>query len=742
MVKEFIFYIEMLRVKNLEIIKSLGEGQFGEVYLLQDKGTNQQYAIKISKQEFSSFDEKKSFSSSMITWSKINNPAVLSLSSFLLFNFDKENYPIFITKYFSNGSLQNILDLKYQEKAPKKFTNSSQYIILLGVALGMKYLHSHQIYHGNLKPSNILLDQNFYPVINDFYVSSISEYNLSDTLFNSTIEQALYTAPEVFQNSEITEKSDVYSFAILLYELIVSQRPYSDFMSFSTFREAVIDGERPEIFYFNDEDLKQFLSRCWSNDPSERPTFSEVYDKLQSPNITSLFEVDSDEVKLYLKTFETQSKIAEKTQEDPEQAEKLFELGKSSYYGKNVGKQKSLSYLKKSAELGNVSAMALLGKIYEDDVCSPEEAARFYRMAADAGDSASMVSFSRCLTNGIGVQVDCAKSFKYLQMAAEAGEVYACSLLSRHLQAGKDTEADLDKAEYYAKYAVDRGDTPALESYGIVLIQKGRVSEAIPYLKKAANYNLPEALYQLAAITDKKGEHAEAALLYKRSADCGSTKGMYEYALRLLYGRGVKKNQAEAVRYLKIGASKGSLECCTKYGCCLASGTSPNRKEAQLCFRKAADQGDDNAKYFLAQILLTDGHSEEGLRMLEDLSSRGHPRAMMKLGMLLREGKMCGRREKEALALIKASALPCKDLETTCKYAAMVYRGDGFPQDKREAARIMKMVADVPYPKAAKIYAQMLMRGDGVPKNEEEAKIYLEIAERNIDFELHHYKKK
>ena len=94
--------------------------------------------------------------------------AILSAIGYSPKNYNNEDHPIIITEYMSNGSLEKMLYLNKKSSAPPEFTSNKKYIILLGVALGMKYLHHKGIIHRDLKPDNILLDDNLYPHICDF----------------------------------------------------------------------------------------------------------------------------------------------------------------------------------------------------------------------------------------------------------------------------------------------------------------------------------------------------------------------------------------------------------------------------------------------------------------------------------------------------------------------------------------------------------------------------------------------
>ena len=113
-----------------------------------------------------------------------------------------------------NGSLQNLLDIVRMNKKTNQTFKHKKYAILFGIAFGMKILHDLKIVHCDLKPGNILLDENLYPKISDLGTAIIYSEN---TKFKKMQEKRiagsyLYMAPEIFQEEKpYSFKVDVYS---------------------------------------------------------------------------------------------------------------------------------------------------------------------------------------------------------------------------------------------------------------------------------------------------------------------------------------------------------------------------------------------------------------------------------------------------------------------------------------------------------------------------------------------------
>ena len=151
--------------------KMLGEGSFGTVYLIKSKIDNKNYAVKIfnKQNKFNGQFQKYILRESMIL-NQLDHPAIIKFKgvNFESFKKPKELQPSIIFEYLQNGSLKEILQEEHRSLASKLWTSTKKYAMLLGISHAMNYLHKNGFIHRDLKPDNILVDENFYPRICDF----------------------------------------------------------------------------------------------------------------------------------------------------------------------------------------------------------------------------------------------------------------------------------------------------------------------------------------------------------------------------------------------------------------------------------------------------------------------------------------------------------------------------------------------------------------------------------------------
>jgi serine/threonine protein kinase len=165
-----------------------------------------------------------------------------------------------------------------------------KYRLALDAANGMEHLHSKNIVHGDLKPSNLLVGKSGSLVVTDFGLSSISCVSLTAATMSaahpllsssSTALSVWYSPPELLDNRSTrkTAAGDVYAFAMVLLEIFTGQDPYG-VAEYQAVLHIVLSGGRPKVSDRVPPGCAALIRRCWDHDPEARPTFTEVVEAL------------------------------------------------------------------------------------------------------------------------------------------------------------------------------------------------------------------------------------------------------------------------------------------------------------------------------------------------------------------------------------------------------------------------------------------------------------------------------
>eukprot|EP01104_Vermistella_antarctica_P014036 TRINITY_DN4345_c0_g1_i1.p1 TRINITY_DN4345_c0_g1~~TRINITY_DN4345_c0_g1_i1.p1 ORF type:complete len:583 (+),score=95.87 TRINITY_DN4345_c0_g1_i1:118-1866(+) len=253
-----------------EITKTgvLGDGSFGTVY----KGVCRQKDVAIKVLHNQDIDAKtlEAFKKEVDIVSKIFHPNIV-----LFMGACTERGHLMIVTELMQGDLETMLA---DEKVNLGLYTRMK--MVKGAALGMTWLHSsHPMFiHRDLKTSNLLLDQNYSIKICDFGLSQVKSMgeNLLDGKEGAK-GTPLWMAPEVLAGHQFNEKADVYSFGIVLWEVLTRMEPFQEFENFEEFRRAVcIQHVRPNIPQETDPSIRSLIEQCWHPDPNQRPTFPDI----------------------------------------------------------------------------------------------------------------------------------------------------------------------------------------------------------------------------------------------------------------------------------------------------------------------------------------------------------------------------------------------------------------------------------------------------------------------------------
>jgi hypothetical protein len=271
----------------------IGCGGFSTVFLCNHRNGTGQFVIK--RFEGSGFNPSQ-LMREVQTLVTLNHPCIVRIRNFFL---PSKSEPAEIhMEYASNGSLDRIFNLVRQGAKPSFWTPTGIGIIICGIVLGMRFMHAHDYIHQDLKPSNILLDGNGRTLIADFGTSRCKAVDHTPTHDTGTPH---YAAPELFEEDSRTEKVDVFSFGLIVFEILVGYAVFAKGLMPAEIIRSHKKGERPIIPNTVEPVMKTLIERCWSPNPSNRPSFNDILQSIDSNDFRIIPEADSTTIGLYVR---------------------------------------------------------------------------------------------------------------------------------------------------------------------------------------------------------------------------------------------------------------------------------------------------------------------------------------------------------------------------------------------------------------------------------------------------------
>ncbi|XP_023390607.1 mitogen-activated protein kinase kinase kinase 7 [Pteropus vampyrus] len=252
---------EEIDYKEIEVEEVVGRGAFGVV--CKAKWRAKDVAIK----QIESESERKAFIVELRQLSRVNHPNIVKLYGACL------NPVCLVMEYAEGGSLYNVL---HGAEPLPYYTAAHAMSWCLQCSQGVAYLHSMQpkaLIHRDLKPPNLLL-------VAGGTVLKICDFGTAcdiQTHMTNNKGSAAWMAPEVFEGSNYSEKCDVFSWGIILWEVITRRKPFDE-IGGPAFRImwAVHNGTRPPLIKNLPKPIESLMTRCWSKDPSQRPSMEEI----------------------------------------------------------------------------------------------------------------------------------------------------------------------------------------------------------------------------------------------------------------------------------------------------------------------------------------------------------------------------------------------------------------------------------------------------------------------------------
>ncbi|KAK1171902.1 mitogen-activated protein kinase kinase kinase 7-like isoform X1 [Acipenser oxyrinchus oxyrinchus] len=246
---------------DIDVEEVVGRGAFGVVCKAKWRGKD--VAIKTIESE----SERKAFSVELRQLSRVNHPNIVKL-------YGSCNNPVcLVMEYAEGGSLYNVL---HGAEPLLCYTAAHAMSWCFQCSQGVSYLHGMKpkaLIHRDLKPPNLLL-------VAGGTVLKICDFGTAcdiQTHMTNNKGSAAWMAPEVFEGNNYSEKCDVFSWGIILWEVITRRKPFDE-IGGPAFRImwAVHNGTRPPLIKNLPKPIESLMTRCWSKDPSQRPSMEEI----------------------------------------------------------------------------------------------------------------------------------------------------------------------------------------------------------------------------------------------------------------------------------------------------------------------------------------------------------------------------------------------------------------------------------------------------------------------------------
>jgi tRNA A-37 threonylcarbamoyl transferase component Bud32 len=263
--------------EELTLGTRIGAGSFGEVFTADWLGT--EVALKQMHDKNLTGESIEEFAGEVRMMQSMRHPNVVLFLGAVVrgpsLNIVCELMPYGSLHALLHGASRNGVELSTNGRLREQMARDC--------ARGMSYLHSRSppVVHYDLKPANLLVDANWTVKVSDFGMSRLKHSSkLGSRSPGGTPE---WMAPEALRNDPTDESADVYSFAVILWELITLKYPWEELSSpVQIVVQVAFLHRRPKLPTWLPSKAVQLLQRCWHKDPGERPAFPEILEQLKA----------------------------------------------------------------------------------------------------------------------------------------------------------------------------------------------------------------------------------------------------------------------------------------------------------------------------------------------------------------------------------------------------------------------------------------------------------------------------
>ncbi|XP_022965064.1 probable serine/threonine-protein kinase PBL19 [Cucurbita maxima] len=283
----------------------IGEGGFGSVYkgIIKPTTSNgEPLVVAIKELNQHSLQGHKEWLAEVQFLSVVSHPNLVKLLGYAAENDKKGIQRLLVYEYLPNRSLEHHLFQRMSSTLPWK----KRLEIIIGAAQGLAYLHGGleaQVIYRDFKSANILLDENFKPKLSDFGLAREGPRGDNTHVSTKVVGTHGYAAPEYLETGRLKSQCDVWSFGVVLYELLTGRRalnttrPVGEQKLLQWVRQFPVDSSmftmlidprlRNQYSLSSAREVAKLADRCLNKTPMSRPTMTEVVEGLQKALVMS-----------------------------------------------------------------------------------------------------------------------------------------------------------------------------------------------------------------------------------------------------------------------------------------------------------------------------------------------------------------------------------------------------------------------------------------------------------------------
>jgi len=255
----------------------LGSGGMARVFLGRDEILDRPVAVKLLNPVHGGTDIGDRFEREGRTAARLAHPNIAQVYDAGEAEFDGRETSYIVMEYVPGGDLKRLIDRRGRLPGPE--------IARLGdeVCAGLAHAHERGVIHRDIKPHNILLDENGHAKVTDFGIARALDTTRA-TRTGFFLGTALYSSPEQLQGHKVTPKSDVYSFGATLYQAAAGEPPFTGQTPLEIASQHVSQNPTPPRSRSADVSvgLEALILDCLAKNPDDRPTAEEARSRLEA----------------------------------------------------------------------------------------------------------------------------------------------------------------------------------------------------------------------------------------------------------------------------------------------------------------------------------------------------------------------------------------------------------------------------------------------------------------------------